>query len=62
VTGYSGDATKDYVTVKYLPDYTYTAQLDGDLNDDGKVDLFDLKILASNWLECNLEPQSACWE
>jgi len=62
VTGYSEGVAKDYATIRYSPDYTCTPQLDGDLNDDCKVDFFDVAILASNWLECNLDPPSACLE
>jgi PKD repeat protein len=32
----------------------------GDLNHDCKVDSEDFAIMASHWLECNLDPQSAC--
>lgn len=34
----------------------------GDLNNDCKVDLADLAMFVSNWLRCNLEPQSECWD
>lgn len=34
----------------------------GDVNGDCKVDLLDFEIMISHWLECNLEPQSACWK
>jgi len=33
-----------------------------DFNGDCKVDFFDFAIMASSWLECNLMPESACWE
>lgn len=33
-----------------------------DFNGDCKVDFKDLAIFAQSWLECNLEPKSACWE
>ncbi|MBI9018849.1 MAG: right-handed parallel beta-helix repeat-containing protein [Phycisphaerae bacterium] len=33
-----------------------------DINNDCKVNLEDFMILASEWLECNLEPVSACAE
>jgi hypothetical protein len=33
-----------------------------DFNVDCKVDFADLAIMASSWLECNLVPESACWE
>jgi hypothetical protein len=38
-----------------------TAALPMDLNDDCKVDLLDLAMLAEGWLECNLEPPEVCW-
>jgi hypothetical protein len=34
----------------------------GDLSGDCKVDLADFAILASNWLNCYLDPPSACQE
>lgn len=33
-----------------------------DLDDDCLVNMSDLQMLASGWLLCGLEPQSACWE
>jgi len=33
-----------------------------DFNGDCKVDFADFAIMASSWLECNLVPESACWE
>jgi len=29
---------------------------------DDFVDTLDLTVLATEWLDCNLDPQSACWE
>lgn len=37
-----------------------TGLIAGDLTGDCKVNLADLAVFASNWLTCNLEPQSAC--
>jgi len=34
----------------------------GDVNGDCRVNLRDFEIMISHWLECNLEPPSACWE
>ena len=34
----------------------------GDVNFDCKVDFTDFAIMSTNWLECNLVPESACWE
>jgi len=33
-----------------------------DFNGDCKVDFADFALFAQNWLECNLDPPSACWE
>lgn len=33
-----------------------------DFNGDCKVDFKDLALFTQSWLECNLEPKSACWE
>ena len=33
-----------------------------DFNGDCRVDMADLAIFAESWLECNLLPESACWE
>jgi beta propeller repeat protein len=35
-------------------------RLPGDINNDCKVDIADFALMASNWLECHLEPQQAC--
>lgn len=37
-------------------------KLQGDVNGDCKVDFADFAIMASHWMECNLEPPEACWE
>ncbi len=36
-------------------------EIQGDLNHDCKVDLADLAIIMSHWLECNLDPKEACF-
>jgi len=36
--------------------------LNGDLNNDCKVDLLDFAIMATYWLDCNLEPEEACFD
>jgi len=33
-----------------------------DFNGDCKVDFSDLAVFLTQWLECNLDPPSACWE
>jgi hypothetical protein len=38
-----------------------TEELAADLDGDCKVTLTDLGVLALAWLDCNLDPQSACW-
>ncbi|OHB73547.1 MAG: hypothetical protein A2Z25_12460 [Planctomycetes bacterium RBG_16_55_9] len=37
-----------------------TSDIPGDINSDCKVDFADFTLMASHWLECNLEPQEAC--
>jgi uncharacterized delta-60 repeat protein len=78
VTGYSyGNGIYDYATVKYSQQNYCTAAIDGDLNDDCKVDFKDFAILAeawlegkdwldvaqlcNDWLECRLAYQGGCW-
>ncbi len=38
-----------------------TSRIAGDVNGDCKIDFEDFAIMASNWLECYLEPAEACW-
>jgi hypothetical protein len=38
-----------------------SGQLQGDLNNDCKVNFTDFSEFAQNWLKCNLEPSEACW-
>lgn len=33
-----------------------------DFNGDCRVDFADFALFTQSWLECNLDPQSACWE
>lgn len=33
-----------------------------DLDDDCVVSMSDFQMLAADWLDCGLQPQSACWE
>lgn len=37
------------------------APIDGDTNNDCKVDFEDFAAVAAHWLECNIVPQSLCW-
>jgi len=52
-----------------------TEELEGDFNDDCKVNFIDfalcedckldftvLALIVNDWLKCNLDPQSACWD
>ncbi len=39
-----------------------TEEIAGDINDDCKVDFTDFAIIAADWLKCNLDPNSACWD
>ena len=40
----------------------YKATLMGDIANDGQVNLKDLGLIGANWLECNLVPQSECYQ
>ena len=37
-------------------------EMPADLNNDCIVDLNDFALMATDWLKCNLEPSSACWD
>lgn len=53
----------DIITIPEMPILSYCTKYSTmDFNHDCKVDLIDLAEFASQWLTCNLEPQSACWE
>ncbi|KKK75608.1 hypothetical protein LCGC14_2872020, partial [marine sediment metagenome] len=45
-----------------VPDPYCTWPIVGDVSKDCRVDIVDLAMIAANWMTCNLEPQSACWE
>lgn len=64
VTGYSdGSGTDgDYVTVKYLPEYSCTPKITGDFDHNCTVDIYDLAIFCRHWLECTLDPPEDCWQ
>lgn len=61
VTGESAGAgtDSDYATVKYVQNECLT-KIDGDLNNDCRVNFEDFAIFMSHWLECNLSPSNAC--
>jgi hypothetical protein len=59
VAGFNGQ-TGDYQLL--VTRGACTGPVEGDLNNDCKVDLEDFTRMAANWLNCNLEPKSACWE
>jgi hypothetical protein len=60
----SGDIETRYELIAHniVSEPICTQRPAGDLNYDCKVDLADFAILANNWLECNLDPPSECWE
>lgn len=64
VTGISPgtDTGEDYATVKYSPELVCTTEITGDVDNNCTVDFADLAEMTSHWLECNLDPQTACWE
>lgn len=52
-----------YATILYGPIVPRcTSHVQGDINGDCKVNFVDFALMLDDWLECNLDPQSACWE
>jgi hypothetical protein len=53
-----------YYTVNGDPYIAYTCvePPEADLTGDCRVDMMDVAILVSEWLECGIEPPEACWE
>lgn len=62
VTGYSENGEKDYATIRYSQSYDCTPEIEGDANNDCKVDITDLAEIAKHWLDCNIDPPESCWE
>jgi len=60
--GWWAHAMKAKVQFTIFGEPVCTKPIVGDLNNDCKVDFEDLAALCSVWLDCNLEPQEACWE
>ncbi|MBW8039449.1 MAG: hypothetical protein FVQ85_05565 [Planctomycetes bacterium] len=65
VTGWSngwsnGPTGYDYTTIKYSLYEYCTGPIEGDLNNDCKIDFIDLSTLIGNWLKCNLVNQDDC--
>jgi len=59
---YSMDIRVCGYVIEFPGPYNCTEDILGDINEDCKVDLKDLVVMASRWLECNLLPESGCWE
>jgi uncharacterized delta-60 repeat protein len=60
VTGESlGDTDTDYATIKYIQNECIS-KIEGDFNNDCRVNFEDFAVFMSHWLECNLAPSSAC--
>lgn len=51
-----------YFTSTFVTDPSCTQSIPGDWNNDCKVDMVDIGIVANHWLECNLDPPTNCWE
>jgi len=64
VGAYGGmpEASKSVAGPGEEPPAKCTEAIAGDVNNDCRVDWADFATVATYWLECNLEPQSACWE
>jgi hypothetical protein len=46
----------------YGPEPYCSKSIPGDVNLDCQLNFTDFAIIATHWLECNLQPQSACWQ
>ncbi len=51
VSDASSGTLNDFVTLRYSPSLACTANLDGDLDDNCRIDFADYAVLAGNWLE-----------
>ncbi|OHB66900.1 MAG: hypothetical protein A2Y76_10800 [Planctomycetes bacterium RBG_13_60_9] len=58
--GFWAHAMKGRIEFTIVPEAVCTKPILGDLNNDCKVDFQDLAILSSAWMQCNLDPPSAC--
>jgi hypothetical protein len=58
--GFWAHAMTGKIEFTIVPGAVCTQPIVGDLNNDCKVDLRDLAIFSSAWLQCNLEPPDAC--
>ena len=58
----SGTAYFDDITVYNKNSVSCQGTLAGDMNQDCVVDLMDISIFCSHWLECTMLPQETCWE
>lgn len=56
--GYDGS---DLSSTEVLRTCTCASPIEGDINNDCKVDFKDFAIMASHWLECNFVQQRDCW-
>jgi probable HAF family extracellular repeat protein len=61
IIGYATNPDNNYAFILLTP-VVCTAPVAGDLNDDCKVDFADFAVMATHWLDCNLEPKEACWQ
>ena len=57
-----GDCQVDLFDYALLADAWADGLTDADLNNDGFLDLMDIAQFANDWLGCNREPQSECWQ
>jgi beta propeller repeat protein len=61
VAGYDEDAGNYVLTISGGP-AECANRPSADLNGDCKVDLHDIAIVCSQWLDCGLDDPDACWE
>ena len=58
---FGGDYTRAFLLIP-VPEPYCSQKIPGDSNGDCCVNILDLSILCSHWLNCNLLPESACWK
>lgn len=58
---FGGCDGSDLSSTEVLRTRLCTGPIEGDINNDCRVDLKDLAAMASHWLECNFVQQRDCW-
>ncbi|MGD1041684.1 MAG: pectinesterase family protein [Sedimentisphaerales bacterium] len=62
ISDLDGDCQVDFFDYARLADAWAGNPPEVDLNNDGFLDYFDIAQFAIDWLKCNRDPASACWQ